>query len=412
MIFNDLTFTLGGIGGVAGNNCPGNAEASLYFLYFGGFTVCSADGPTGIAVNAYGDLVYSDTLNQQIKVIVTGLGIFPPYSTNILGTSVTAGYTGAPSNGRNFFLPNVSHPTGIDIDTKGRIRFFDQGNDIVRLWRGESPVFVQTTDNTQAYEYFYQYDGVSNAYRYPSITYLPQNRVLTIGGSSTQVIVGTGDFNRDGNLDLVFEDSGTHQVTIWYQTDALTTGAFGASGGGCPCTLGFQVVGLQGSPQWHVVAVADMNGDGVPDLIYQNTTTGQVVIWNMTGPWGNIPLGLTYTPGTANAPWVVVGAADFNGDGVPDLLWQNPNTAQMLVWYMSAGGSNLLSYTFLNQAPLGWTCIGTNDFDGNGKPDIYYQNQSTAAVLVWLMGGSQGTTNLNQVPLEFAPPTTWRYFVR
>jgi hypothetical protein len=410
MIYNATTYTIGGVNGTAGNTC--SVDGTIYYLYYNGITTCPVDGPTGIAVNGYGDIVYSDSNNQQIKVIISGLGFQPPYSTPILGTSLVAAYTGTPSNGRNFWKPYVSSPTGIDIDLKGRIRFFDSGNDVVRLWRAQTPLIVQTTDNTQAYEYFYQYDGANTSYRYPSLT-LPQQRTLTVGGGATAKLVGTGDFNRDGDLDLVWEDTVTHQVTIWYQTDSLLTGAFGAGGtGGCPCTLGFQEVALEGSPQWHVVAVADFNGDGVPDLVFQNTTTSEVVIWNMTGPWGNLPLSLTYAPGTNNAPWVVVGAADFNGDGTPDLLWQDPNNAQMLVWYMTAQGASLLNYALLNQAPSGWTCIGTNDFDGNGTPDIYYQNNTTAAVLVWLMGGTTGTTNLNQVGLEFAPPTNWRYMAR
>ena len=31
--------------------------------------------------------------------------------------------------------------------------------------------------------------------------------------------------------------------------------------------------------------------------------------------------------------WTVVGVSDFNGDGVPDLVWQNNSTAQVTVNY-------------------------------------------------------------------------------
>jgi sugar lactone lactonase YvrE len=395
MVVNGMIYTIAG-NGTEGETC--SAVGNQYSP-----TSCETESPGGIAVNRYGDVVFADTFDYQLK-LVSGGYLYP-----ILG-STTAGYTGTPTNGRNFWNPNLNDPGGVDIDSEGRVRFFDNGNDIIRLWRGESPVFVQTTNNTTAYEYFYQYDGVSTtSYRYPGAEPYPVQRTLTVDGDPNEKLVGVGDFNADGNLDLVWEDQATHQVAIWYQSNAGQTGAFGAAGGGCPCTIGFQNVGLQGSSNWHVVAVADFNGDGVPDLVFQDPATGQVVIWYMTGPWGNIPLGLAYVPGNDNLPWVIVGAADFNGDGTPDLLWQDPTTGQMLVSYMGTQGTTILSDTFLDQSPTGWTCIGTADFNGDGIPDIYYQNNTNYQVVVWMMTGAKGATNGNAVALEYAPPSTYRY---
>jgi sugar lactone lactonase YvrE len=386
---------------IVGNGTPGQSCTGVGSGYSNPNN-CETEYPGGIAVNGYGDIVFADTGDDQLKLVSNG------YLYPLVG-STSAGYTGTPSNGRNFWNPNLNGPGGVDIDSEGRVRFFDTGSYIIRLWRGESPVFVQTTNNTSAYEYFYQYDGGGNSYRYPGTLTLPVQRTLTVDGDPNQKLVGAGDFNRDGNLDLVWEDQVTHQVAIWYQSNAGQTGAYGAAGGGCPCTIGFQLVGLQGSSNWHVVAVADFNNDGVPDLVFQDPTTGQVVIWYMTGPWGNVPLGLAYVPGSNNSPWVVVGAADFNGDGTPDLLWQDPTTKQMLVSYMGSQGTTILSDTFLDQSPSGWNCIGTADFNGDGIPDIYYQNQTNQQVLVWLMTGANGATNGTAVALEFAPPSNYRY---
>jgi hypothetical protein len=399
MIVDGTIYTIVGYGST-GQSCVVTGTAYL------NPTLCETNHPAGIAVNGYGDFVFADTGNAtgdyELKLVSNG------YLYPIVG-STTAGYTGTPSNGRNFWNPNLSAPGGVDIDSEGRVRFFDNGNDIIRLWRGESPVFVQTTNNTAAYEYFYQYDGVGTSYRYPGAETYPVQRTLTVDGDPNQKLVGAADFNRDGNLDLLWENQVTHQVAIWYQSNAGQAAAFGAAGGGCPCTIGFQLVELQGSSNWHVVAVADFNGDGVPDLVFQDPTTGQVVIWYMTGPWGNMPLGLAYVPGNNNLPWVVVGAADFNGDGTPDLLWQDPVTKQMLVSYMGTQGTTVLKNTLLGQSLSGWTCIGTADFNGDGVPDIYYQNNTNHQVLVWLMTGANGATNGAEVELEYAPPATYRY---
>src|SRR5450755_242741 len=41
----------------------------------------------------------------------------------------------------------------------------------------------------------------------------------------------------------------------------------------------------------------------------------------------------------------VVAAADFNKDGVPDLVWQNPSTGAAQIWYMGGtGGATIQSY--------------------------------------------------------------------
>jgi len=49
--------------------------------------------------------------------------------------------------------------------------------------------------------------------------------------------------------------------------------------------------------------------------------------------------GTTYTGGayisTVGAPWAVVGVADMDGNGSPDILWHNQTSGALAVWYMS-----------------------------------------------------------------------------
>jgi hypothetical protein len=54
-----------------------------------------------------------------------------------------------------------------------------------------------------------------------------------------------------------------------------------------------------------------------------------------------------------------VGANDFNGDGVPDLVWQNDTTAQVTVnYYGGSKGATLIGWNWL-AAPgyPGWTAV-------------------------------------------------------
>jgi VCBS repeat protein len=100
---------------------------------------------------------------------------------------------------------------------------------------------------------------------------------------------------------------------------------------------------------------------------------------------------------------------DFNADGRQDLNWQNVSTRQVIVWYMGgAGGATLESWNWLDNAGHpGWHMIAAADFDGNGVPDLVWQNDSTSQVLVWYMGGLGGVTLLNTNYLDSVGHPGW-----
>jgi len=80
----------------------------------------------------------------------------------------------------------------------------------------------------------------------------------------------------------------------------------------------------------------------------------------------------------ANAPtqWKIVGNGDFNSDSKPDILWQNTSTGECAIWFMNGtshtGGSGVFA-----TAPTEWQIAGTGDFNADGQPDIVWQNIST-----------------------------------
>src|SRR5207302_10077363 len=161
------------------------------------------------------------------------------------------------------------------------------------------------------------------------------------------------------------------QVYVWYMGGPLGNSFLGAT-----------FLDPSGHVGWRLVGLADFNHDGHPDLVWQNETTRQVYVWYMGGTLGNTYLGATYLAFTGMAGWTVVGMADFNSDGTPDLVWQNDLTRQVSVWYMGGPlGNNFLSSAYLDPAGHpGWTVAGIADANRDGHPDIMWQNTTTRQV--------------------------------
>jgi hypothetical protein len=74
-----------------------------------------------------------------------------------------------------------------------------------------------------------------------------------------------------------------------------------------------------------------MNGDGHPDLIWRNRSTGENLVWLMVGASHMATMALQ----AVDQSWDLVQAVDMNSDGSADLLWRNSTTGDNLLWYMN-----------------------------------------------------------------------------
>jgi hypothetical protein len=94
---------------------------------------------------------------------------------------------------------------------------------------------------------------------------------------------------------------------------------------------------------------SDFNGDGIPDIVWHNRDTGSSGIWFMDR--GTRILGSAGLPGWADGDvnWWIAGVADFNGDGKPDLLWRNYGNGRNAVWLLD--GTTVISVLELPALP-------------------------------------------------------------
>jgi hypothetical protein len=111
---------------------------------------------------------------------------------------------------------------------------------------------------------------------------------------------------------------------------------------------------------WRLVGAADFDGNGVPDLVYQYLSTGQVNVDYYGGAGGaKLIRWAVLNPGSSGS--LVGAAADFNGNGVPDLVWQNTSTDQVNVNYYTFG----CGYLYDDLARLSSVNCGTGNWAQN-----------------------------------------------
>jgi PKD repeat protein len=215
------------------------------------------------------------------------------------------------------------------------------------------------------------------------------------GSSSVTVIVtkqvqlprtaSPPDFNGDGKLDILWRNSSTGDVLVWYMDGVARIGS---------ASLGSVNV------NWRVAGLVDFNGDKKTDILWRNVSTGENYAWYMDGV---TVLGGASLPGVSDQNWKIVGVADFNNDGKPDILWRNASTGDNYVWYMDGvtvlGGASLPGVSDQN-----WKVAGVADFNNDGKPDILWRNV-TGYNYVWYM---DGVTVLGGGQLPMVADQNWK----
>lgn len=213
------------------------------------------------------------------------------------------------------------------------------------------------------------------------------------------------DFTSDLNPDLVFENT-SGQLYAWFMDGRTMIGGSFLNPG-------------QVDANRVVSASGDFSGDGKPDLLVQHGQTGAVSLFIMDGV--NVTAEQTI-PIAAGTPWRVVGADDFNGDTFQDILWMNPGSGELYIWFMrpaggfagygGPGGEFLGGYVedvahariVLGATP--WRIAGSGDISGDGKGDLVWQNDTTGEIVTWYMDGVVATAGVNFLPS--AVNSSWR----
>lgn len=125
----------------------------------------------------------------------------------------------------------------------------------------------------------------------------------------------------------------------------------------------------------------DVNGDGLSDLIWENPGGRQFGYWRMSGE----DVVDTRSFSNITAGYSVAATGDFNGDGRGDVLWINTAQRVLYVWFAQANGA--FSSSLVGSYPAGWTVAGAGDVNADGKWDIYWENVADRQFGYWRMDG-------------------------
>jgi len=278
-------------------------------------------------------------------------------------------------------------------------------------------------------------DGTVNV---PSIGY-------AVGGFPQQPPI-VGDFNGDGNVDLVVPDfqfslvflkgygDGTFRSALDYFAPipdsnpngvTVATGDFNGDGnpdfvlGNCCATLGGVTVYLSradgslmpgvnytsdsGSQELQYVTVADFNKDGKLDIAAADSDNGVVQIFNGVGD-GTFTVGASLTSGLYEDVPTAIISGDFNKDGFPDIAVANINDGtQDIGVLLNDGTGNFAGVATYNLSNT-FNDIGlaTADLNGDGNLDLVVPIPTGSDVAIFL-GNGDGTF---QAETDLSIPST------
>lgn len=204
---------------------------------------------------------------------------------------------------------------------------------------------------------------------------LSAQKVYVIGAPSTPSGIALGDFNSDGQLDIVVAGHWSDSIFIFLgygngsfeNKQEYSTGSF--------------------TRPWSV-AVGDFNNDNQLDVVTANFGSNNVAIFLGNGD-GTFPNPATSFVSVGSNPYFVI-ATDFNNDKKWDIAVVNyfSDNVGILLGYGNGTFEHQVNYS--TGAGSGPRSIATGDFNSDGLPDIVVTNSLTNTVGL-VLGFKNGT---------------------
>jgi hypothetical protein len=201
--------------------------------------------------------------------------------------------------------------------------------------------------------------------------------------STSSKILGSGDFDGDGQADVLwrYKDKANSSIVIWRMVGTVVVS---------------ETQQRDPGPYWIAAAVADFDANGQADILWANPTNGEHWLWRNGDRTTSQKV--SYQNGGANVPtsWIAKGAGDFNRDDTADIFWENSdgNTA---IWLMN--GSSWIGEVATGARGGGVVFQGIGDFNGDASADVLWRSID-GTLKIWFNGSMTGGVDGMKSKLE------------
>ena len=296
------------------------------------------------------------------------------------------------NQGGGSFSPPITSPMPVVDEANLAFGTFVTGGhgDLAIAWSAHTDIWIVPGDGK---------GGFGN----PILTTAPCKQGTLLGG------VEAADVTGDGNLDLLITcdpvDAGV--------CNGCGPSDFAVLPGNGDGTFGEPVFSQQfpspsGEVAYGPLLLADLNGDGLPDII--NSITNKVFLNQGGGRFG---------PGAVAGSGIIQAVGDLNEDGIPDLISVGTDTCKPrsplnLVSVFLGKGDGTFEAGPIYEIPddslsYGDTAIiGVSDVNGDGHPDVllWYDGFSTVSTVGVFLGDGKGHLDPNATRYPLLPFAT------
>jgi hypothetical protein len=220
-------------------------------------------------------------------------------------------------------------------------------------------------------------------------TFQPAKK-YAVGQGSFLIDIGVGDFNEDGNIDIV-----------------ATVSLVGNNGGSIALLLGkgdgtfrrAQYINTGNSPL--SIAVADLNGDHHLDLWVGGNGGSSVLLGKGDGTFGS-----PVSYGGISSASYGTAISDLNGDGKPDAIVTSL-TENLIYVFLGNGDGTFQTGTPIDVGAFYPYSVVAADFNRDGKMDLAVSDNGNDSVSV-LLGNGDGTFQSPYVTFAGGSPARLR----
>jgi subtilase family serine protease len=361
--------------------------------------------------NATDNIVYCGAVQAMVtSASATNLTVTVPVGATFSPITVTV--NGLTAFADQPFMPVFPGTGQINSSSLAPIVNFGAGNGPIRVYIADlnndgKPDLIESSATAGVISIF---QNISTNGSLTAGSFAPRVDLLvdSAPGGADPYTLTTVDLDGDGKLDIVACNADHNLLCIFRNIGVpganITTASFASR------------IDLPAGNAMRGVAAQDLDGDGKPEIVTGNQNDNNISIYQNNSTIGNIAFAPRVSFDSGNFA-TTVAIADVDGDGKPDIAVANYSSGTISIFRnISVNGiinSNSFAPAVNFAAPSTPFGLAFGDLDGDGKLDMVVGGEgSSSEIAVYRNIAVAGTitTNSFAAPINFAAPG-WVNFV-